>query len=377
MAYRAKNNAFSTLASSLTNVATTLIVQTGHGDRFPVITAPDETYLTLEDAGGNREIVKVTARVAAADSLTVERAQEGTTALAWAAGAVVELRMTAGLLEEVINDIDDHKANPTDAHDASAISSVPSGNLAATNVQAALNELDTDKEVSINASSAKATPVDADVLGILDSALSFVMKKITLANLKLFLFGSPNLTGVPTAPTAAAGTNTTQIANCAFVIANAPQAFDSGTRMSFNQTAAPTGWTKDTTAALNDSIMRIVTGAVGSGGSNAFSTFNGQSSVGATTLSISQMPAHSHVQNAHNHSDYYQNTNIGYTTADNPGNAPTVGNLNYATSNSESGASTTTGAATATNQNEGGGGSHTHTITTAIKYNDFIIASKN
>jgi hypothetical protein len=42
-------------------------------------------------------------------------------------------------------DIDDHLADSADAHDASAISSVPAGNLAATNVQAALNELDSEK----------------------------------------------------------------------------------------------------------------------------------------------------------------------------------------------------------------------------------------
>ena len=38
----------------------------------------------------------------------------------------------------------DHLADTVDAHDASAISNVPSGNLAATEVQAALNELQTD-----------------------------------------------------------------------------------------------------------------------------------------------------------------------------------------------------------------------------------------
>ena len=39
---------------------------------------------------------------------------------------------------------------------------------------------------------------------------------------------------------------------------------ESGTRMLFHQTAAPVGWTKDTTANLNDTALRIVTGAVGS-----------------------------------------------------------------------------------------------------------------
>lgn len=40
--------------------------------------------------------------------------------------------------------IDDHIADTVDAHDASAISNVPSGNLAATDVQGALNELQTE-----------------------------------------------------------------------------------------------------------------------------------------------------------------------------------------------------------------------------------------
>lgn len=41
-------------------------------------------------------------------------------------------------------DIDAHIADAVDAHDASAISNIPSGNLAATNVQSALNELQSD-----------------------------------------------------------------------------------------------------------------------------------------------------------------------------------------------------------------------------------------
>lgn len=40
--------------------------------------------------------------------------------------------------------ISDHIADPTDAHDASAISNVPAGTIAATDVQAAINELDGD-----------------------------------------------------------------------------------------------------------------------------------------------------------------------------------------------------------------------------------------
>jgi hypothetical protein len=53
---------------------------------------------------------------------------------------------------------------------------------------------------------------------------------------------------------------------------NNTPAFPSGTRMSFQQTTAPTGWTKDTTAAIDNSALRFVTGTASSGGSVAFTT---------------------------------------------------------------------------------------------------------
>lgn len=79
-----------------------------------------------------------------------------------------------------------------------------------------------------------------------------------------------------------------------------------GTVMLFNQTTAPTGWTKSVTH--NDKALRVVSGAVGSGGTSAFSaafsnrglaggltsteTITG--TVGGTTLTIAEMPAHQH-----------------------------------------------------------------------------------
>lgn len=93
-----RNNAFSNLGAPLTNVATTLTVTSGHGDRFPVVAAPDFMLLTLQDASNNIEIVRVTARTSGSDSMTIQRAQEGTSARAWNIGDVVELRLTANAL---------------------------------------------------------------------------------------------------------------------------------------------------------------------------------------------------------------------------------------------------------------------------------------
>lgn len=151
------------------------------------------------------------------------------------------------------------------------------------------------------------------------------------------------------------------------------KAFPTGTRMSFQQTAAPTGWTKDTTAALNNSAMRIVTGSVVNGGTVDFTTaFASQTptgtvsissvtgSAGATTLSTPQIPSHSHSYNG-------------------------AGSINISPNKGNSGATPNPGST----GSAGGDGSHTHpfsfssgsgsfsgnAINLAVKYYDFIIAS--
>lgn len=153
MAYKVSNNAFSTLAGAINSIATSLTVGTGHGDRFPVITGADHTFVTLEDASGNIEIVKVTARASASDVMTIVRAQDGTTARSWAAGDVVECRIIASLLNDAIA----HLSDTSDAHAASAITNTPAGNIAATTVQAALNELDTELSAGIATANSNLT----------------------------------------------------------------------------------------------------------------------------------------------------------------------------------------------------------------------------
>lgn len=59
------------------------------------------------------------------------------------AGSITATDVQAAI-NELDGDIQEHITDATDAHDAFAISNVPSGNLAATDVQAALNELQSD-----------------------------------------------------------------------------------------------------------------------------------------------------------------------------------------------------------------------------------------
>ncbi len=92
------NNAWSFLNGGINNTTTSIALTAGTGARFPNPTGGDFFLLTLIGLDGNGaenswEIVKVTAR--SVDTLTVVRAQEGTTAVAWASGTRAELRFTA------------------------------------------------------------------------------------------------------------------------------------------------------------------------------------------------------------------------------------------------------------------------------------------
>lgn len=99
MAVLVKNNAYSTLASGISDVATTITLATGTGSRFPTVGGSDYFYATLIDTSNNLEIVKVTAR--STDTLTVLRGQDGTTARAYTTGDRIELRITAALIEDI------------------------------------------------------------------------------------------------------------------------------------------------------------------------------------------------------------------------------------------------------------------------------------
>lgn len=97
------NNATSTLLSSVTSDATTIFVQVADAFEFPAPSAASDYFMVvLENRLVNpvvREIVKCTARVS--NQLTVIRAQEGTTALGWAANVTVSHRLTAAVLANI------------------------------------------------------------------------------------------------------------------------------------------------------------------------------------------------------------------------------------------------------------------------------------
>jgi hypothetical protein len=91
------NNAVTTLAGAITNVATSFNVASGGGGKFP---SSGYFYVTLLDSANVPEIVKCTTR--AVDTFTIVRAQDGTSARAFLSGAVVTLAPVAAVMAELV-----------------------------------------------------------------------------------------------------------------------------------------------------------------------------------------------------------------------------------------------------------------------------------
>ena len=140
--------------------------------------------------------------------------------------------------------------------------------------------------------------------------------------------------------------------------------FASGTLMLFQQTAAPTGWTKQTTH--NDKSLRIVSGAAGSGGATAFtSVFGSSKTTGNRTLSTAQSASHSHQMTTGDTSGASLNVYRGSSGA---------GSGQYQPNDDKNSISSGTLLASGSS---GSGSSHNHTLSLDLQYVDLIIASKD
>lgn len=130
----------------------------------------------------------------------------------------------------------------------------------------------------------------------------------------------------------------------------AVQAFAAGTKMLFQQTSAPTGWTKD--ATHNDKALRVVSGTASSGGTSAFSTVFGKTATDGHTLTTAEMPSHTHTVGFTYEAGYSANVSavVGASPSDSF----------FKTSSSS-----------------GSGGSHSHNIDIRVQYVDLIIATKD
>ena len=217
----------------------------------------------------------------------------------------------------------------------------------------------------------------ADALNIREGTNSYIKFVTTDSSEEIQLNKNTNLDASATLDVSG-GTFTTSTAQKQAISATA---FASGTKMLFNQTAAPTGWTKITSS--NDVALRVVSGTVGSGGSVAFETaFASHTPTiskpaitmtnAAFTLTTSEIPGHNHTLRPYN----------GTGNAFNGGSELLAGN--------GAGSRVSGVGNTGTQGGGGSGGSHTHAnsaelaatptssaINLDVSYVDVIIASKD
>ena len=171
------------------------------------------------------------------------------------------------------------------------------------------------------------------------------------------------------------GTFTTSTAQKQAISATA---FASGTKMIFQQTSAPTGWTKVTSS--NDVALRVVSGTVGSGGTVAFETaFASQTpsqasgaSVSNHTLTRGEMAAHTHNLRGYSSGSIGGNSNMVFGNESGGFGSCNAGGVHDQTGGS-------------TNTDPVGNGAHNHNMTQAtynaidldVSYVDVIIATKD
>lgn len=141
------NGTFATLASGIDAVTTTLPLTTGQGARFGTIPNGDKIRIAFLDASLNiSEVAYMTAITA--DTATIVRGQDGTTAVIHLAGDRIEARVGKSTMDSLTQ-----KATAG-----------------------------TDALAEMHAATSKATPVAADEIGIWDS-VSGVLNKLTWANI--------------------------------------------------------------------------------------------------------------------------------------------------------------------------------------------------
>jgi hypothetical protein len=102
MGLKLANRATSLLASGISAVSTVVPITSGDESLFPTLSPGEWFPITVADAAGNSENMRCTARSGV--SLTVTRAQEGSVALAFSAGARVDIRLTAQAFLDAVAD---------------------------------------------------------------------------------------------------------------------------------------------------------------------------------------------------------------------------------------------------------------------------------
>lgn len=335
------NNATGRLASSINDTVTTLTLGSGEGDLFPNPLTDEFFFVTIIDASNNREIVKVTAR--STNTFTIERGQDGTVARAFSADDRVELRLCAAVHGQYAQLTDNMFIG----------NQAITGDLDVTGNPSVVGAAASDRRFLVKTTTTARWGMGADDTAEAgaDAGSDFELVAYDDA-------GAETLTPIKVAR--ATGQTTFSVMP---KVGNAPIGVPSGTKMLFQQTSAPTGWTKIT--ATNNAALRVVSGTVGSGGTADFTAVFDERTILRANLPDVTLSGTTNTAGSHRH---------GY---DRPGSTKVVEGGNPATTAGPRG-----------NSNTDTDGDHSHTVSVSlggsgtpldfdVKYIDVIVCTKD
>lgn len=212
------NNAKSTLSNVIGSID--LLIPVADSTSFPNLSLTDYALATIQNAG-LVEIVKLVAPGKIGSNLIVDiagRGWEGTTALSFPTGSRVECRITKGSLDDIVNNAyiaDEEEAAARTTIDLVLQNNIDAEALLRSNADSSLTAL---KAPILSPTFTGIPAAPTAVAGTSTTQLATTQFVTTADNLKAPV-SSPTFTGTPAAPTAVAGTSTTQLATTAFVTA--------------------------------------------------------------------------------------------------------------------------------------------------------------
>lgn len=327
------NNASAMLAASIDDADLTIQVANGFGALFPNPGADEFFTVTLEDATGDIEVVRIASR--SSDLLTVAsggRGYDGTNAKSWTGGVTrVELRMHKGALDRFIQregdtmsgDLDMDGNEVKDAELTGSGTKMLAGQIVNVPLRGVVD--DASNEIVVPTDGSRATASGSAILTQGDNL--FTMNNVFPAGMIMLWYGS--LANIPAGWVVCDGTNGTPDMR-----GRVPVGVSSD--HAFNSTGGAEFASGNTTSA----------GGHTHGGST-----------GGTTLTVDQIPSHRHFAAAG-----VLNTNTALTNANqigsNSDDSVTSGNSEYRLRSAGPTPDANVGRTSAT----GGGQAHSHSI---------------